>query len=129
MSSDNTGSRRTSPRAWPQPGGSAIDARTQHVGYDISQRKRKRVEECFAWLKTTVLLRKVRHPRTRRRVSQPGTQAGRVFSSHKLARLREVLNRSFSFPNPAGEKFHTSDVSLSATLRNQRHGFIRVRAL
>jgi len=24
---------------------------TQHVGYAISQRKRKRVEECFGWLK------------------------------------------------------------------------------
>ena len=35
------------------PGGSAIDARTtQHVGYAISQRKRKRIEECFGWLKT-----------------------------------------------------------------------------
>ncbi len=30
-----------------RPGGSAIDARTtQHVGYAISQRKRKRIEEC-----------------------------------------------------------------------------------
>ncbi len=45
-----------------RPGGSAIDARTtQHVGYAISQRKRKRVEECFGWLKTIALLRKVRH--------------------------------------------------------------------
>src|SRR5438128_12651544 len=41
---------------------SAIDARTtQHVGYAISQRKRKRIEECFGWLKTIALLRKVRH--------------------------------------------------------------------
>jgi len=31
-----------------QPGGSAIDARTtRHAGYKISQRKRKRIEECF----------------------------------------------------------------------------------
>jgi hypothetical protein len=45
-----------------EAGGSAIDARTtQHTGYAISQRKRKRVEECFGWLKTTALLRKVRH--------------------------------------------------------------------
>jgi transposase len=45
-----------------RPGGSAIDARTtQHVGYAISQRKRKRIEECFGWLKTIALLRKVRH--------------------------------------------------------------------
>jgi hypothetical protein len=45
-----------------RPGGSAIDARTtHHAGYAISQRKRKRVEECFGWLKTIALLRKVRH--------------------------------------------------------------------
>ena len=45
-----------------RPGGSAIDApTTQHVGYAISQRKRKRIEECFGWLKTIALLRKVRH--------------------------------------------------------------------
>jgi hypothetical protein len=40
----------------------AIDARTtQHAGYAISQRKRKRIEECFGWLKTIALLRKVWH--------------------------------------------------------------------
>jgi transposase len=43
-------------------GGSAIDSRTtQHTGYAISQKKRKRIEECFGWLKTIALLRKVRH--------------------------------------------------------------------
>ena len=45
-----------------RPGGSAIDERTtRHEGYRISQRKRKRIEECFGWLKTIALLRKVRH--------------------------------------------------------------------
>jgi transposase len=45
-----------------RPGGSAIDERTtRHDGYRISQRKRKRIEECFGWLKTIALLRKVRH--------------------------------------------------------------------
>jgi transposase len=43
-------------------GGSAIDGRTtRHAGYAISQRKRKRIEECFGWLKTIALMRKVRH--------------------------------------------------------------------
>ncbi len=43
-------------------GGSALDQRTtRHAGYRISQRKRKRIEECFGWLKTVALLRKVRH--------------------------------------------------------------------
>ena len=45
-----------------RPGGSAIDGRTtHHESYRISQRKRKRIEECFGWLKTIALLRKVRH--------------------------------------------------------------------
>src|SRR5208337_1499825 len=45
-----------------RPGGSAIDARTtRHAGYKISQRKRKRIEECFGRLTTIALLRKVRH--------------------------------------------------------------------
>ena len=43
-------------------GGSAIDGRTtQCESYHISQKKRKRIEECFGWLKTIALLRKVRH--------------------------------------------------------------------
>jgi transposase len=43
-------------------GGSAIDARTtRHTGYDISQKKRKRIEECFGWLKDIALLRKMKH--------------------------------------------------------------------
>ncbi len=43
-------------------GGSAIDGRTtRHAAYAISQKKRKRIEECFGWLKTIALLRKVRH--------------------------------------------------------------------
>jgi hypothetical protein len=43
-------------------GGSAIDGRTtRHAGYAVSQRKRKRIEECFGWMKTIGLLRKLRH--------------------------------------------------------------------
>ena len=43
-------------------GGSAIDGRTtRHSGYALSQKKRKRIEECFGWLKTIALMRKVRH--------------------------------------------------------------------
>ena len=43
-------------------GGSAIDGRTtRHPGYAISQRKRKRIEECCGRLKTIALLRKLRH--------------------------------------------------------------------
>jgi transposase len=43
-------------------GGSAIDARTtRHVGYRISHRKRKLIEQAFGWLKTVALFRKLRH--------------------------------------------------------------------
>jgi transposase len=46
---------------------SAIDDRTtRHGGYPISQRKRKRVEEIFGWLKTVGMLRKTRHRGTAR---------------------------------------------------------------
>src|SRR5271168_2261249 len=45
-----------------RPGGSAIDARTtRHSGYAVSQKKRKRIEECFGWLKDIALLRKLKH--------------------------------------------------------------------
>ena len=34
-------------------GGSAIDGRkTRHASYQVSQRKRKRIEEVFGWIKT-----------------------------------------------------------------------------
>jgi transposase len=43
-------------------GGSAIDGRTvRHPGYAVSQVRRKRIEECFGWLKDIALLRKLRH--------------------------------------------------------------------
>jgi transposase len=41
-------------------GGSAIDARTtRHLGYAISQRKRKRIEQCFGWGKLIGPMRQV----------------------------------------------------------------------
>jgi transposase len=41
---------------------SAIDERTtRHAGYAVSQRKRKRVEEIFGWIKTIAGLRKTKH--------------------------------------------------------------------
>jgi hypothetical protein len=40
-------------------GGSAIDERTtRHAGYDISQKKRKLIEEVFGWLKTVGPMRR-----------------------------------------------------------------------
>ena len=66
---------------------SAIDRRTtQHAGYQISQRKRKRVEEVFGWLKTIALLRQTRH-RGRARVSWMFTFAAAVYN---LVRIRNL---------------------------------------
>ncbi len=46
---------------------SAIDERTvRHPGYAVSQRKRKRIEEVFGWMKTVGLMRKTRHRGARR---------------------------------------------------------------
>jgi transposase len=43
-------------------GGTAIDTRTtRHVGYRLSHRKRKLIEQAFGWLKTVALFRKLRH--------------------------------------------------------------------
>ena len=50
------------PQNTKRSGGSAIDGRTtQHEGYRVSQRKRKRVEEVFGWIKTVGTLSKTRH--------------------------------------------------------------------
>ena len=41
---------------------SALDGRTtRHDGYEVSQRKRKQIEEPFGWMKTVGLLDKLRH--------------------------------------------------------------------
>jgi IS5 family transposase len=69
-------------------GGSAIDGRTtRHEGYGISQRKRKRIEECFGWLKTIALMRKVRH-RGLEKVAWMFTFAA---AAYNLVRMRKLL--------------------------------------
>jgi len=71
-----------------RPGGSAIDGRTtRHDGYAISQRKRKRIEECFGWMKTIALMRKVRH-RGLEKVAWLFTFAA---ASYNLVRMRNLL--------------------------------------
>jgi len=66
---------------------SAIDARTtRHQGYAVSQRKRKRVEEIFGWIKTVAGLRKTKH-RGRKRVGWMFTFAA---AAYNLVRLRNL---------------------------------------
>jgi transposase len=67
---------------------SVIDARTtRHPGYTVSQRRRKRVEEVFGWMKTTGLLRKLRH--------RGGRLVEWIFTftaaAYNLVRLRTLL--------------------------------------
>ena len=73
-----------------RPGGSAIDARTtRHAGYGVSQRKRKRIEECFGWLKTIALLRKLRH----RGIFKVGWIFTLAAAAYNLVRMRKLRQR------------------------------------
>jgi transposase len=66
---------------------SAIDGRTtRHPGYAVSQRKRKRVEEVFGWIKTVALQRKTRF-RGLERVAWMFTLAA---SAYNLVRMRTL---------------------------------------
>ena len=67
---------------------SAIDARTtRHAGYAISQRRRKRVEEAFGWMKTIGTLRKLRH-RSRPKVDWIFRFAA---TAYNLIRIRNLV--------------------------------------
>ncbi|HZY06197.1 MAG TPA: transposase, partial [Ilumatobacteraceae bacterium] len=69
---------------------SAIDARTtRHVGYAISQQKRKLVEQGFGWMKTIGGLRKLRH-RGGRLVGWGFTFTAAVYNIVRLRRLLEA---------------------------------------
>src|SRR6476661_9150291 len=71
-------------------GGSAIDERTtRHAGYGISQKKRKRIEESFGWLKTIALMRKVRH----RGIHKIGWVFTFAAAAYNLVRMRNLLAR------------------------------------
>ena len=66
---------------------SAIDDRTtRHEGYQVSQRKRKRVEEVFGWMKTVALQRKTRF-RGQERVGWMFTFAA---AAYNLVRMRNL---------------------------------------
>ena len=67
---------------------SQVDARTtRHGGFVVSQRKRKRIEEIFGWIKSVALLRKVRH-RGRARVGWMFTLAA---AAYNLVRMRTLM--------------------------------------
>jgi transposase len=67
---------------------SDVDARTtRHPGFEISQRKRKRVEEYFGWAKTVGLLHRLRH-RSMRKVDWVFTLTA---AAYNLVRMRTIL--------------------------------------
>ena len=67
---------------------SAVDERTtRHAGYEVSQRKRKRVEQSFGWMKMVGMLRKVKL-RGIDKVGWPFTFTG---AAYNLCRLRNLM--------------------------------------
>lgn len=71
-----------------RPGGSAINRRTtRHSGYAVSQRKRKRIEEVFGWMKTVGMLRKTRH----RGIFKVGWVFTFTAAAYNLVRMRNLL--------------------------------------
>jgi len=67
---------------------SAIDRRTtRHAGYAVSQQKRKRVEQSFAWMKIIGMLRKVKL-RGRQKVAWLFTFVGAAYNLVRLQRLQ-----------------------------------------
>jgi transposase len=67
---------------------SAIDGRTtRHEGYAVSQRKRKRVEEVFGWMKTIALQRKTRF----RGLDRVGWMFTFAAAAYNLVRMRNLL--------------------------------------
>ena len=68
-------------------GRSAIDGRTtRHEGYAVSQRKRKRVEEVFGWMKTVALQRKTRF----RGLDRVGWMFTFAAAAYNLVRMRNL---------------------------------------
>jgi Transposase DDE domain len=69
-------------------GGSAIDGRTtRHAGYAVSQKKRKRIEECFGWMKDIALIRKLRH----RGLMKVGWIFAFAAAAYNLVRMRNLI--------------------------------------
>ena len=67
---------------------SAIDGRTtRHAGYLISQKKRKRVEEIFGWMKTVGGMRKLRH----RGLHVVGWMFTFAAAAYNLVRMRNLM--------------------------------------
>jgi transposase len=70
---------------------SAVDERTtRHAGYEVSQRKRKRVEQSFGWMKMIGMLKKVKL----RGVDKVGWLFTFTGAAYNLCRLRNLIART-----------------------------------
>lgn len=70
------------------PRSTAVDGRTKrHPGYEISQRRRKRIEEVFGWMKASAGLAKIKL-RSRRKVEAAFTLG---LAAYNLVRLPKLL--------------------------------------
>ena len=70
---------------------SAVDERTtRHAGYEVSQRKRKRVEQSFGWMKMVGMLRKVKL----RGIKKVGWLFTFTGAAYNLCRLRNLMARA-----------------------------------
>jgi transposase len=70
---------------------SAVDQRTtRHAGYGVSQRKRKRVEQSFGWMKMVGMLKKVKL----RGIEKVGWLFTFTGAAYNLCRLRNLMSRA-----------------------------------
>jgi transposase len=70
---------------------SAVDERTtRHAGYEVSQRKRKRVEQSFGWMKMIGMLKKVKL----RGIEKVGWLFTFTGAAYNLCRLRNLMART-----------------------------------
>lgn len=71
--------------------GRAIDQRTTgQAGYEVSQRKRKRVEQSFRWMKMVGMLRKVKS----RGIDKVGWLFTFTGAAYNLCRFRNLMARA-----------------------------------
>jgi len=70
-----------------------VDRTTRHAGYEVSQKKRKRIEEVFGWMKSIGLLRKLRH----RGLERVGWMFTFAAAAYNLVRIRNIIR---SDPQP-----------------------------
>jgi hypothetical protein len=64
-----------------------MSAPTRHAGYQLSEKKRKRIEEVFGWMKSIGLLRKLRH----RGLERVEWMFAFTAAAYNLVRMRNLM--------------------------------------